>query len=295
MDGIDSKNRVNNAKIIKTCVVNECSSECITPVGKNGPVITKIPVVIAQPEVQINIESIIELEQAALEIKEVKKNVFLTQCKLIHIDSSKVGKLFLNGFVRKNIEYATVESECTKNRVINGSVCHTTVNIPFKCVTKVEYSVPPITCNKNSASQIAIFTDKLAGCDPCGQNIIGNDPCEQSFQHVECLSEEVFCELVEVKIFEEDTHREPVSLGCEFSNEQLFDSFVEKMVLFIRLKLLQKQQIYIPAPYEAMREEYGTNEKKKENTCNKVEKNRHDVKKGYVKSAGTLYTGCKSH
>ncbi|WHH59603.1 CsxC family protein [Petroclostridium sp. X23] len=239
-----------NANVSEAVTLNECSNECTKPIGEFGPLVAKIPVVIAEPEVQIDVESIIELEQPALEIKRIKKNVFLTQCKLIDTDSHKSGKLFLSGYVRKNIEYATVGCEPNDNGAISGDIVHTTVNVPFRCVTKIHYINPPVTCKTGFSKEIQYFTDQLVGCDPCAQNIMGRNPCEQDFQHYECFTERVFCELEDVKIFEEDIHRNPMSLGCDFPAEHVFESFTEKMVLFVKLKVLQKQQVYVPEPYK---------------------------------------------
>jgi len=240
------------AGVRKAVTLHECSSSFGVPIGKKGPLVAKIPVVIAEPEIQIDVESVIELDKPALEIKRIKKDVFLTQCQLVGIDAHKKGKLFISGFVRKNVEYATVNDVCAdkKNKAITGDIRHATFNIPFSCVTEVKYVNPPVASKSGFSSELIVQTDKMEGCDPCAGNIIGRNPCEQEFQHYEAFNEKVFCEIEEVKIFEEDIHKNPHSLGCEFPVEHVFDSFVEKMVLFIRLKLLQKQQVHVPEPVE---------------------------------------------
>jgi len=249
---------VQHEAIVKEAVtLHECSNEPIPPIGKKGPLVAKIPVVIAQPVVQIDLESVIDLGQPALEIKRIKKNVFLTQCKLIETDSPDSGKLFLSGFVRKNVEYATVNNNYgIENGAITGDIRHATFNVPFRCVTKVKYINKPVTCKSGFSSEVQVLTDKLEGCDACAENIIGRNPCIQEFQNYECFTEKVYCELEEVKIFEEDIHKNPNSLGCEFPAENLFESFVEKTVLLIKLKVLQKQQVYIPEPYEDKKKEF---------------------------------------
>ncbi len=154
--------------------------------------------------------------------------------------------------MRKNIEYATAKCYSAKNGVISGDIRHTTARIPFQCVTKVDYINPPEFCEKGFTKEIETYTDKLYGCDPCAQNVMGRNPCEQDFVHFECFSEKIFCELVDVKIFEKDIHQNPDSLGCEFANEQIFQEFVEKMVLFIKIKVLQNQQVYVPKACSCM-------------------------------------------
>ena len=83
----------------------------VTPVVISaGTVVVKIPVVLAETNITIPVEATITLDQVAMEIKRIKKNVFLTQSRLIPFseDSRRgTGILFIAGFVRKNIEYVT--------------------------------------------------------------------------------------------------------------------------------------------------------------------------------------------
>lgn len=245
--GNDYHEKSCEAKVSSARTLAECSNEAIRPVGINGPLVAKIPVVIAEPRIQIDVEAEIKLEEPALEIKRIKKNLFLNQCKLINIGDPKRGKLFISGFIRKNIEFATAKCKSSSQKGgISGDIRHTTVNVPFECVTKVEFVNPPIFCKSGFTSETEIFSKKIETCDPCDHNIIGRNLCEQDFTNFECFTEQVFCELEEVKIFEEDIRREPVPLGCDFPTEQVFEKFVEKMVIFVKIKLLQKQQVNIP-------------------------------------------------
>ncbi len=233
--------------IIKSKTLTECSNEQLTPTGINGPLVGKIPVVLAEPVVQIDVESIIELEDPTFEIKRIKKNLFITQCKVINVGLN-TGKLFLSGYVRKNIEYATAECIGRKRRSISGDIKHTTVNVPFQCVTKINYVNPPHLCSVQETQETASFIDTKDGDDYCSQKIIGRSPCEQSFQHYECFNEKIYCELEDVRIYEDDIQKNPKEMGCKFPHEYTFDSIIEKMVILVRLKLLQKQQVSIPAP-----------------------------------------------
>ncbi|MEW9503434.1 DUF7852 domain-containing protein, partial [Jeotgalibacillus marinus] len=114
----------NHNKIDPVCPVDSMtqpplSSESITP----SPVeifFIKVPVVLVEPKIQIVVEADIPLDPPAFEIKRVGKDVFLTQCKLVPVDFAFIrkpdgsiervvikAKLFVGGFIRKNIEYAT--------------------------------------------------------------------------------------------------------------------------------------------------------------------------------------------
>lgn len=240
--------------VIESETLTECSNEYLTPKGNCGPFVGKIPVVLAEPVVQIDVESVIQLEEPAFEIKRIKKNLFITQCKVIETGydydhdckSKKTGKLFLSGYVRKNIEYATIDcvNECKNG--ISGKIKHTTVKVPFRCVTKVKFEVPPVIYATGDTKEIALFSDNIKGYDYCGQEIIGSDPCEMSFIHKEFFNEKIFCELEEVKIFEDDLLKDKTECGCDKKDEYIFDKVIEKMVIYVRLKLLQKQQVNIP-------------------------------------------------
>lgn len=235
-----------NGGVIKTTTLPECSNEPMIPYGIDGPVIGKIPVVLAEPIVQIDVESIIELEEPALEIKRIKKNVFVNQCKVISIGHN-TAKLFLSGFVRKNIEFATADCSNEKHGSISGNIRHTTVNVPFTCVTKINFVTPPKIIYQDNPKELSLLKDKSCGCnDQCKHEIIGRNPCEQSFEHFEEFNEPIFCELEEARIFEDDMHKETEMFDHEFPMEHTFKKIEEKMVILVKIKLLQKQQVHIP-------------------------------------------------
>jgi hypothetical protein len=58
-----------------------------------------------------------------------------------------------------------------------------------------------------------------------------------------------FCELESAKIFEADIYDGFKSFPDCF-NEKTFESFTEKMVIFLKIKLLQNQQVKIPHSFK---------------------------------------------
>lgn len=232
--------------VIMSNTLPECTNYPTIPNGIYGPIVGKIPVVLAEPIVQIVVEARIDFKEPVLEIKRIKKNLFIDQCKLIDLGSGKTGKLFLGGFVRKNIEYATADAVCEKSQCINGEIKHLTCNVPFTCVTEIHYITPPQVNYQEAAKTLSLNVDCLGGEGCCGDPIIGRYPCEQNFQHSECFNEKVFCELEEVKFFEDDIHTGSKYIDCYSPSEKLFHGITEKMVVLVRLKLLQKQQVNVP-------------------------------------------------
>ncbi|OUQ87000.1 Uracil permease [Brevibacillus brevis] len=93
----------------------------------------KVPVVLVEPTLQIVVEANIPLNPPATEIKRVVKNVFLNQVKLVPVAFTRIGttdffnvtraKLFVGGFIRKNIEYASA--------ACSGALQDTIADVPF--------------------------------------------------------------------------------------------------------------------------------------------------------------------
>lgn len=227
----DSSSKECKVSIIETKHLSECSNEDVKICGIKGPLVVKVPVVLAQIKVQIDTESEIRLDEPALEIKRIRKNLRLTQCKLV----PRAKKLFLAGFVRKNIEFATVK--CSNKKGVSGDIRHTTVDIPFECVTKVDFVIDPeITCErKESATEIEIF-------DPL---FLGKVPFERDLKDVECFVERPFCELVKAEIFEVDIEADGKPFKDCLPGEHTFQKITEKLVVLLTLKVLQNQQVFI--------------------------------------------------
>lgn len=220
-----------DSKVLDSTTLAECDNKYNIPMGRTGPLVAKIPVVLSEVEVQIDVESEIRLEQSALDIKNIDKHIFLTQCKLIPYTN----KLFISGYVQKNIQFSTIE--CTNKTSISGNIQHTTVNVPFKCVTKIEFSNEPIYGKE--------YKKRLNVLD---KNMLGKDNKEDSWIHYSKLYEPVYCELEYAKILETDILNKQCVDHNDISKEKTFNELVEKMVIFIRLKVLQNQQVFIPEP-----------------------------------------------
>lgn len=218
--------------VLDSKTLNECENKCSIPMGCTGPLIAKIPVVLSDLEVQIDIEAEIRLEEPALDIKTIDKHIYLTQCKLIpHTD-----KLFIAGYVQKNIQFSTIN--CSNNTSISGNIRHTTVNVPFKCVTKIQFSKYPIYGKD--------YKQKLNVLD---ETMLSKNQREDSWVHYSKLYEPVYCELEYAKILETDILNKQYTLTNNLSDEKPFQELLEKMVIYVRLKVLQNQQVCIPEPH----------------------------------------------
>ncbi|WP_346940685.1 CsxC family protein [uncultured Clostridium sp.] len=222
----------------------------VTPVAiKSGPVFVKIPVVLAEINITIPVEATITLDQPAMEIKRIKKNVFLTQSRIIPFsqdDRFNTGILFIAGFIRKNIEYATQTCRTAGTPNFCGDIRQCTVEVPFNFTTRITFLRPPIFVENTTPSELEFFTDKLQSCDACADRVIGRNPCDQSLFFTEYFNEKPFTELVRADIAEVDIYTNP-TLSCIVPTEQIFTQLTEKVVVNLTLKVLQEQQVKITA------------------------------------------------
>ncbi|MBU3171997.1 CsxC family protein [Clostridium estertheticum] len=238
----------NCGEIISSKTLPLSSGVTIIPSGISGPLVAKIPVIIGETEIQIDIEAEFNLNEPFYEIKRIKKNVYLTQCKLlprsgvVAADGTLIsGKLFISGFVRKNIEYAT--ADCIGDKVVSGRIAHTTIDVPFTAVTELEYSVPPVVSVRGVQTEIDLLSS--CGCNDCTGTIMGKSGCEQYFEDSITFTETPYCELVGVRIIEDDINADPIKCHPD-SKVQLYNKIIEKMVLYVKIKVLQVQQVNIP-------------------------------------------------
>lgn len=269
----------------KPCVIvsggtqQACPNEPVKiwPVNRKKRVIAKIPVVLAEIDVQIDVLSTITLPEEALEIKQITKKLKLTQCRLLQAfpkknrdkdwerdaedwenESDDWGKpdkhkkklkfkLFIEGFVRKNIEFSVVE--CKNKFGICGDIRHCTVDVPFSCVTTIEdfNGSLPLPIVLNSKDEFEFFKSApLPHGFPEKDRLLSGDRTEFNQCSSEFFNEMPFCELISSKICEHDEflHLKPVH-GGPFE-ERTFKEFSEKMIIDLTLKILQNQQVHIP-------------------------------------------------
>lgn len=189
----------------------------------------KIPKVLSEFVVQIDSESKIKLNEPAYEIKRVEKQVFLTQCRYI----PPTDKVFIEGYIRKNIEYAV--KSCSRSRAISGSIRDLTVHVPFKTYTKVIFAKHP-EVKPNLPPSVARYFDEKR---------MGKNFREADRSNIEIFNEPIYCELEWSAIYDADIDDKGKPIHG-FLNEEEFQEFTDKSVVYICMKLLQKQQVNWP-------------------------------------------------
>lgn len=233
-------------------------------------ILTKLPVVLSESVIQIDLEADIILEKPALEIKRSKKDVILTQAKLLpyvsnyNKETNKFhnGKLFLKGFIKNNIEYAAVD--CTNNQanfssydnIQAGSIVHSTVDIPFDCVTEIKYieGMKPIVNHIKNTKEVEIFKNCKLNCSQ--KSTLEKTPngfCEKYYEDEIKYTDGFSIQLQDARILKVAT--EKYSCINEDSDTEkdlpsaplphLFNKITENLVLVIKLKVLQNQQLKV--------------------------------------------------
>lgn len=218
----------NNKSFDPVCNASVISAETL-PVSNNFPQVGgdfKVPKVLAEFVIQIDSESKIRLNEPAFEIKRIEKQIFLNQCRYI----PPTDKLFISGYIRKNIEYAT--RTCTTSTGIGGTIKDTTVHIPIKTFTRIDFKhLPQVIPNVPPA--VARYFDAKR----MGKNIREADRL-----NIEVFNEPVFCELEWSAIVDADIDDKGTPIDG-FINEEEFQEFTDKSVVYLCIKLLQKQQV----------------------------------------------------
>jgi len=224
--------------------VNECANTPTDIAAITAAVVAKIPVVLAELTLRISMHSVITLPEPAIEIKQIKKRVKVTQCILIQ----DTNILFIKGFVRKNIDYAT--RDCSTTEGICGDLRHCVIDVPFSCTTSVVFNgTPPAPLVTNTVAEFEYFRDEdLSGPRFADKDrLLSSDISEFNQISTEFYNELPYCELVSSRIVEFDEYLDRrilpgITLPFE---ERFFDQIEEKMVVSLTLKLLQRRQVAI--------------------------------------------------
>lgn len=188
------------------------------PKGVKNGVIAKIPVILAQLTLPINISSFIDLPEDAIKVNNINKRLNLTECILMQ----PTNVLFIKGFINKNVEYTT--SSFLNLKGISGKVRNYIIDIPFECSTAVDFFTQPLDLVENT-KKVFQYIDKDLD--------IFNQINEEFFNEIP------FCKLLSSKIIEFD---ELVNLK---DSERDFIQIQENMAIEIRVEVLQNQPVVI--------------------------------------------------
>lgn len=236
---------------------SKAKRNAVVPLSNNRPLqpraiqnaFAKVPVVLGEITVQIDLSEKINFPEPVLEIKEVKKNLKLTQCRLL----LPTNKLFIKGFVRKNIQYATPTSS-SKHSVVSR-IHSLTIDIPFETVTEINFiNQPEFSRNPESRDFTFFSSQPLPKGFSQKERLLSADFSQHDQISGEVFNELPFCELLSSKFIEFDEALDR-QMGHVFDHngecldapfeEGTFTKLEEKMVVELTIKVLQKQQVEI--------------------------------------------------
>ncbi len=237
----NKKTRYTDTPVVIPCPVEATThvpikDEKVKPcvLHKDANPIIKAPAVLAKTTIQIVVEANIPLNPPAVEIKRISKDVFITQCKLVPSDFGKEicpgvftvkrAKLFIEGYIRKDIEYAT--ADC------NGVIRDRIATVPFSGFADLkgdDFLLYPIL-GESSGSKSRFI-------DPKNSEIPRLD--KYFFENSVYYNEQPYCELISANFFELDFSPHPTNAG------NMFDSLREKIVLDLTLEVLQLRQVRV--------------------------------------------------
>jgi hypothetical protein len=243
-------------------------SNAVVPRSKNTPrqphaikkAIVKVPVVLGEATVQIDMSAKIHFPEPVLEIKAVKKNLKLTQCRLL----LPTNKLFIKGFVRKNIQYAAPRNSFRHGVV--STIRSLTVDVPFETVTEIDFITPPQFNLNPDRREFTYFTkNDLPSGFSKKEHLLSGDFSQFDQISGEVFNELPYCELLSSnfieydealdrdmgKVYEESGQR----MGAPFE-EGTFRVIEEKMIVELTFKVLQKQQVEVDSSYRKKDKEY---------------------------------------
>ncbi|WP_407271086.1 CsxC family protein [Radiobacillus sp. PE A8.2] len=179
-------------------------------------------VVLGDVLIQTLAEAEIHLPTYATDIKHIRKNVRLTQCKALPVAGNpNFVKLFVKGFVHKNIQYAEDGA---------GVIKDYSVDVPFAAFQQVELASPLVfpfgefSVKGNVLERREISKDGM-----------GADRCNFGSLTFEVNNEPVKCKLLASAVNQWDILE-------HFDNWGRFNQITEKMEVILVLKLTQLQQ-----------------------------------------------------
>ncbi|WP_407271084.1 CsxC family protein [Radiobacillus sp. PE A8.2] len=230
-----------NSQHLSDC--KDCESVPHHPHVSIGKIVAKVPVVLSELSLQLDLDTMIKFPEPVLEIKDVKKRVKLTQCRLL----LPTNRLFIKGFVRKNIQYASPSKDIEQNTKSSiASDLHSyTVDVPFQCVTEVKkFLSKPVMPQVNSREEFDFFVAQpLPSGYPEKDELLTSDLSQFHQESTQFYNELPFCELISSKIIEWDEAVDRVSLHKDAPvGEGYFTKVEEKMVIDLKVRLLQNQQ-----------------------------------------------------
>jgi len=224
--------------------------------SNNEKWVATLPIIIAEKNIDIPIESIFKLKSPALDIKNLKKDVYITSSSLLpmyenkDISASSNGKLFLEGFIRNKLDFSIAKE--AHDSIINLDTESVIIYIPFKYTTLIHYKVLPVFSKEESEDYIPIYMS--SDCEDFHEdyhetsNDYTNKKDTQSEEYINCNIPTINCEINEITIHETYTLLDKTPFNKDFPIEMNFHTIKEEIIIKLSLTLLQKRSVVMDSP-----------------------------------------------
>lgn len=189
-------------------------------------------------------EAIITLPRRALEIKRISKKLFITQCRFLRAPApiapgapQDTPKLFLAGFVRKDIQYA--EAVTQTGTTVDGNIRDFLVDVPVSGVVNLGSGLvlPTLRFDQDQEYEFARRERFNAVGFPDKERLLSPDFTEFNQISNKFLNLLPTCELVFSQINEMDDELDRVPLAGGPFGEATFRTLQEKMVVVVQVLL----------------------------------------------------------
>jgi hypothetical protein len=231
---------------VATEAIIDCVNNAVDINAIEARAIAKVPVLLGELTISLNVNSIVSLPERVYEIKQIKRRLRIIKCALLH----NTNILFIKGFVQKNIEYTTNITEYGK--LYYSDIHNCTVEIPFSCTTNVVFNgIEPAPLKSNSTSDIqvsykddAIKKGFFDNDESFTNDVAGSDRISTFF-----YNEIPFCELASSKIVEsfEAVNNKNINYTTPLKQGH-YDRLEENMVIYLTIMILQYRKVIIPPP-----------------------------------------------
>ncbi|MDK0975370.1 hypothetical protein P5F65_01300 [Clostridium perfringens] len=212
------------------------------PLTPNPTTNAKVLVRVATVNINHALTDSIVIPEGFYSIKGISRRLVLTQCYIVPtaVEAPDNAQLFVEGYILKNVQYATPSADqnpadpCEDCIVMRNDYRDLTAKINFNFSVPIDLDaniVTPVT-----ETERAILKDCMK---PCDKGTMSESDCERLFSQEVVLQEPFSCELDRYTINEAVISK----TNCSLTNENLFDTVVEKLNLNLVISIFQLRPV----------------------------------------------------
>lgn len=197
-------------------------------------------------------EAIITLPTHALEIKRIMKKLKITQCRFFDAPApiapgqpQDTPKLFLGGFVRKDIQYTEVKNQTYTT--VEGKIRDFVIDVPVSGVINLGHGLvlPTLQFDQEQEYEYAQRTHLGHGF-PEKERLLSPDLSEFNTVSNKFLNRLPKCELIYSQINEMNDQLDRVPLCGGPFEEGIFKTLQEKMIVIVQVALTFQAPLFPP-------------------------------------------------